>query len=234
MSESQIIVAFTDGACSGNPGPGGWGAIVADLNADVVELGGGELATTNNRMEIMAALAAVEKILSMRLANDAVVKICADSKYTIDGITKWISGWKRRDWRNLEGDEVKNRDLWERLDRVFLALSKKVRCEWIYVPAHSGVEANERCDTIAVAFSKNEPLNLYKGETSNYKVDLSIPEKGEKKDPYYLSYINGKIYRDLTWPACQARVQGARGAKYKKCRSSREEQELFKLWGVKI
>ncbi len=133
------VEIWTDGACSGNPGPGGWGAILIH-GATEKELSGGERATTNNRMELMAAIAALEA-----LKRSCAVTLHTDSRYVMDGITKWISGWKAKGWKTASKDPVKNEDLWRRLDEA--RVPHKV--EWRWVRGHDGDTMNERADALA-------------------------------------------------------------------------------------
>jgi ribonuclease HI len=133
------VHAFTDGACSGNPGPGGWG-VVLRWGAHERELYGGEAQTTNNRMELMAAIAALES-----LTRRSEVVVTTDSTYVLKGITEWVPGWKVRGWRTASKQPVKNVDLWQRLDE---AVSRhEVRWEW--VKGHNGHPENERADELA-------------------------------------------------------------------------------------
>lgn len=134
-----LVEIFTDGACSGNPGPGGWGAILRS-GAHEREISGFEPATTNNRMEMMAAIAALES-----LRRPAEVKLSTDSTYLMDGITKWIHGWKRRNWKTADNKPVKNVDLWQRLE-IAMAAHK---IEWLWVRGHAGHAENERADALA-------------------------------------------------------------------------------------
>ena len=137
-SRKQVEI-FTDGACRGNPGPGGWGAILR-YNGVEKELSGGERQTTNNRMEMMAAIRALET-----LKRPVTVQMHTDSKYLLDGITKWIDGWKRRGWITADKSPVKNQDLWERLE----AAMATHRVSWHWVRGHSGHPQNERADKLA-------------------------------------------------------------------------------------
>ena len=139
MSEKPHVTIFTDGACSGNPGPGGWGAILRFGEAEK-ELKGGEAHTTNNRMELMAAIAALEA-----LKNSVNVRIHTDSQYVKNGITGWIHGWKKNGWKTADKKPVKNVDLWQRLD----AALKGHKIEWIWVKGHAGHDDNERADALA-------------------------------------------------------------------------------------
>lgn len=142
---------YTDGACAGNPGPGGWGISVinlADQNEEVHFDFGGEDATTNNRMELQAAIVALQYIISLPTQSGSVFHVVADSKYVIDGITSWIIGWKRKGWIGSTKKPVKNRDLWEELD----ALNQQIPgLKWQWVKGHSGNKYNDRADELAVS-----------------------------------------------------------------------------------
>jgi ribonuclease HI len=142
-----VVAAACDGACSGNPGPGGWGALIRFEDGSRQELGGAEAATTNNRMELTAALALMEELRPLPRHPDLVIH--TDSRYLVDGLGRWLQGWKRKGWRTASGAPVLNRDLWERLDRARLA-DVPLR----HVRGHSGDPDNDRCDAIAVAFSR--------------------------------------------------------------------------------
>ena len=133
------VEIFTDGACSGNPGPGGWGAILRYRGTER-EINGGEANTTNNRMEMMAAIQAVEA-----LRRPSRIILYTDSKYLSDGITKWIHGWKRRGWKTAGKKPVKNQDLWQRLDNATAGHD----IEWRWVKGHAGHRENERADALA-------------------------------------------------------------------------------------
>lgn len=133
------VEIFTDGACSGNPGPGGWGALLR-YGGSERELSGGEMATTNNRMEMMAAIRALET-----LTRPVKVRIHTDSQYVRDGITAWLPRWKARGWKTADRKPVKNVDLWQRLD----AAAAPHEVHWIWVRGHSGHPENERADKLA-------------------------------------------------------------------------------------
>jgi ribonuclease HI len=135
------VEIFTDGACSGNPGPGGWGVLLR-YNGTEKELSGGEAQTTNNRMELMAAIAALEA-----LTRPSRVRLHTDSTYLKDGITKWIHAWKARGWRTAGKTPVKNMDLWQRLQ----AALGPHQVRWIWVRGHDGHAENERADALARA-----------------------------------------------------------------------------------
>ena len=139
MASTEPVDIFTDGACSGNPGPGGWGAILR-YNGVEKELSGGEPETTNNRMEMMAAIAALEA-----LKRPARVRLHTDSTYLKDGITKWIHAWKARGWKTASKKPVKNQDLWRRLE----AAIEPHEVKWFWIKGHAGHPENERADELA-------------------------------------------------------------------------------------
>ena len=138
-SHGQTVEIFTDGACSGNPGPGGWGAVLRYKGREK-EISGGAADTTNNRMELMAAIAALEA-----LTRPSRVALTTDSVYVKDGITRWIHAWKRRGWKTAGKKPVKNQDLWERLDQAIA----RHQVEWHWVKGHAGHPENERADQLA-------------------------------------------------------------------------------------
>ncbi|MHB2026792.1 MAG: ribonuclease HI [Elusimicrobiota bacterium] len=164
---SDPLIAFTDGACSGNPGPGGWAAVLIWPREQILEIGGGEKTTTNNRMEMAAAIA----VLKAARDFSGPVRIHSDSTYVISGITSWISGWKRKGWKTAAGDPVANRDLWEILEDL-CSRRGKTGMEWRHVRGHSGIAGNERCDELAVAFSQGEYPALYAGPLRDYAIDI--------------------------------------------------------------
>lgn len=140
MTEKRVEI-YSDGACSGNPGPGGWGTLLR-YNGSEKELSGFELETTNNRMELSGAIAGLES-----LTRPCKVVLTTDSQYVKKGITEWIQNWVKKGWKNSQRKEVANRDLWERL----LQLSEKHEVEWHWVRGHAGHAENERCDALARA-----------------------------------------------------------------------------------
>jgi ribonuclease HI len=141
MTELPDVEIFTDGACKGNPGPGGWGAILRS-NGKERELSGGETPTTNNRMELMAAIEALNA-----LKRPCHVQLWTDSNYVRDGITKWIHGWRRNGWRTADKKPVKNAELWQAL----LDATAPHRVDWHWVKGHAGHPENERADALACA-----------------------------------------------------------------------------------
>lgn len=135
----QTIEIFTDGACKGNPGKGGWGALLVYGDHEK-ELFGGEAETTNNRMELTAVIRALES-----LKRPCKIRLHTDSQYVQKGISEWITGWKRRGWRTADNKPVKNKDLWQELD----VLAAKHEIEWLWVKGHAGHDGNERADGLA-------------------------------------------------------------------------------------
>ncbi|MCX6739188.1 MAG: ribonuclease HI [Candidatus Parcubacteria bacterium] len=245
MENQNIISVFTDGSSLGNPGPGGWGAIVI-FDGKVKELGGGEKPTTNNRMELSATIGALTFIGK----SDKKIVLHTDSQYVINGITKWIWGWQKNKWKTSDKTEVANRDLWEKLLQVTGATSSedsgepKKNIEWKHVDGHVNVAGNERADRIAVSIAEGKPEKLFDGNFSEYGIqnilDLSydIEQKKNriKKKSYskvqaysYVSLVDGKIMTHQTWAECEARVRGKK-AKYKKSTSKEDEGKIIKEW----
>lgn len=139
MTELPHVEIATDGACKGNPGPGGWGAVIR-MGPREKELSGGEALTTNNRMEMMAAISGLNA-----LTKPCRVTLSTDSRYVMDGLTKWIKGWQRNGWRTADKKPVKNADLWQAL----LDAARPHRIEWVWVKGHAGHPENERADRLA-------------------------------------------------------------------------------------
>jgi ribonuclease HI len=235
----KSILIFSDGACSGNPGPGGWGAIVATPNGEVQEIGGRSDQTTNNEMEMRAAVEALYHVQDVELP----VVFYTDSTYLIRGITQWVWGWIRNGWKTAEGKEVLNQDLWKELLSLTKSRGTAGKIQWLYSRGHVGTPGNERCDEIAVAFSQKKWIELYRGPLLKYSVaiydvpeDTTLPEmrpKQEKKQAYsYLSNLGGVICRHRDWASCERRVKGQSGAQFKKAMSAEEEPAILKAWGL--
>jgi ribonuclease HI len=161
------ITIYTDGSSRGNPGPGGWGAIIL-TPIEVIELGGRENLTTNNRMELLGAIMGLKEI--DKEAKE--VEVCTDSQYVKKGMTEWIDGWIKKGWKGSTKKPVLNQDLWQALkDEEDRLKSIGVRVTWKYVPAHVGVVMNERADTIATMCADDaKDLRLYRGTRSDYTV----------------------------------------------------------------
>ena len=228
------IIIFSDGASKGNPGPGGFGAIVVWPEGKVAEFGGFEKHTTNNRMELSGAISALEEVFK----RDEEILFYTDSKYVINGMTAWIYGWQKNGWQTKEKKDVLNKDLWAKL----FELSQGKKIKWTYVGGHVGVAGNERCDEIADASARGEKVTLYKGLLSNYKInvlDLGHDE-GKKVNKYsksakaysYLSLVSGVLNIDKTWAECERRVTGVKNVRYQKAVSPEHEKEILKNWGL--
>lgn len=243
-----MITIFTDGSSRGNPGPGGWGTIIISNNQSpttssstdlVVELGGSETRTTNNKMELMAAAEGLRKAseLFRKVPQPFEVTVYTDSSYLINGITKWISGWKRNGWMTKIKEDVSNKDVWMMIDEAM----KGIKVSWKYVGGHAGVEGNERCDVIATTFADGEPTTLYNGPLSGYilpnilNVSHSPLKLAEKKSSSshskakaysYVSAVGGVVQIHHTWADCEKRVKGTKGARFKKAISRDDEARL--------
>lgn len=263
MNPSKITI-FTDGSSRGNPGYGGWGAIVIG-NELVTELGGAEKNTTNNRMELIAVIEGLRKadefLTDNTFANNSKkslstdktlhgeeipqVVVYTDSSYIINGITKWIHGWKRNGWVTKTKDDVLNKDLWLELDGVLGMIGSR-NVSWKYVGGHVGIAGNERCDIIATSFADGEKVKLYSGSVLDYPIknilDISsdvvksetkkTSSSRSKKPAYsYVSSIKGNIKIHHTWADCEKRVKGVKGARYKKAISAKEEAEIKAEFG---
>ena len=158
----KSITIFTDGSSRGNPGPGGWGAVVIVGNK-VTEIGGRETHTTNNRMELIGAIKALEFVFSL---NAKRCTLYADSGYLVKGMTEWIHNWQKKNWKTADRKQVLNRDLWEEL----LALSRGKEIVWKQIGGHKGIAGNERCDAIATEFADGKKPELYAGVLENYRI----------------------------------------------------------------
>ena len=240
-----MITIFTDGSSRGNPGPGGWGSVVVagtisdPKTAHVIEVGGREDLTTNNRMEIKASIEGLEASLKF---HDGQVKVNSDSSYVINSITKWVYGWARKDWITSQKEPVSNRDLWEDLMRVSEMVEKQsgTKVLWNYVGGHVGIAGNERCDEIATSFADNDPTLLFSGSFADYSIKNILDTNGvvakkvkskahSKATAYsYVSSVNGTIETHSNWKDCEARVKGMKNARFKKSISSADEAEIMR------
>jgi ribonuclease HI len=239
---SEQIVVFTDGASKGNPGPGGWGAIILTAEGRVIELGGGQPSTTNNRMELTGAIEA----FTWLEGTPSRVAVYTDSTYVIKGIREWVHSWKRRGWKTATGTDVMNRDLWERLDRLTSARGPRA-ITWHYVRGHVGIPGNERVDEIADAFAVDRPVALYDGPLLGYAVpvmdlpdDTTVPARKHSSDGRskgtayaYLSVVDGKPMRHATWAECEQRVKGRSGARFKKAMNPAEQEAILRSWSFR-
>lgn len=258
--DKQKVTIFTDGSSLGNPGPGGWGATVifpiwenngSKLKVEsgklkVTELGGREENTTNNRMELTAAIQALKRIEDFQLsAFNFQLTIYTDSSYVLNGITKWIRDWQKQGWMTKNKEPVLNQDLWQDL----LALVNKYEDEqinWRLVKGHVGIVGNERADLIATSFAEKNPVDLFEGTLKAYeeilgesilKIPKEIhvhPKRAHSKAYSYVSLVDGKIETHKIWADCEKRVKGVSGAKYKKAISKEDEEKIIQEWQQKL
>lgn len=238
----KVSMAFTDGSSRGNPGSGGWGAVIVTGDDHVIELGIGVKGTTNNRMELSAVVAVIQKVNEMGI--DVVIR--TDSQYVINGATKWVYGWEKNNWITSTKTDVINKDLWSGLLSILREYMQTHTIEWVHVPGHAGLIGNERADEIATLYADEKPITLYDGELHGYTIDiknLSVDqEKLDKKKASkkrssqkafsYVSSVAGEVVVHATWPECEKRVKGKKGVRFKKVFSKQEESELTSEWGM--
>jgi len=242
----QSILIFADGASSGNPGPSGYGVIIATPSGEVTELGRGFPQATNNQMELEGVIEALRFLRE----TTGPIAIYTDSVYVIRGITQWIWAWRNRGWKTADGKDVQNAEQWRALFALVVERKSRFQNEgeltWHWVKGHQGIPGNERVDEIAVHFSKRSRVELYQGPLLKYPVALfdlpentDLPERDplskvkEKKAAYsYLSFVNGALQRHATWKECEARVKGRPGAKFKKAESPEHELQIIEQWGL--
>ena len=225
------ITIFTDGAAKGNPGPGGYGAVISDGNK-VREIGGELEKTTNNETELKAVVEAIKEVKE----ESADIHIYTDSKYVVEGATGWIFGWMKNGWKTKQGTDVLNKKLWQEL----VTLLQSTTIEWHKIPGHSGLIGNERADAIASTYGEKKPVSLFDGPQSEYPYDIenitfdtskaaarSETRKRQAMKAYsYVSEINGDVQTHKTWKECEARVKGKK-ARFKKAISAEEERSII-------
>jgi len=229
----KVVTIYCDGSSIGNPGPGGWGAVVSS-DTRVKEVGGYDTETTNNRMELTAAIESL-KILKTKSS----VTLHTDSSYVINGITKWVKGWVKNGWLTKDKSDVVSKDLWQALVKVAHAHEVK----WVHVRGHEGVQLNERADMIANGYARKENVKLFSGSEETYTEFLKTMPKARvvskskskskaKTGPAYsyVSVLDGKVMTHKTWAECEKRVKG-KPARFKKVFSKEEESTLMEEWG---
>lgn len=248
IQNSEIAWAYTDGACSGNPGIGGW-AYIAGYHGPkgfrIVEGSNLESATTNNRMEMMAILKVMRHLKQSDFTKH--VMCFTDSSYVANGLNSWVFGWAKNDWRKKDGSDVANADLWKNLLGSKRDFDK---FELLVVPGHSAVLGNEYVDHLAVAAYQqkmeikvrevDDPSALTPAfseipllrENMEKSSSSSSSSSSKKKALFYMSYLEGKLEKHQTWKECEARVKGRSGAKFKKVTAPEEEATIKKGWGI--
>ncbi len=240
LSLAHTTIIYADGACSGNPGPGGWGVIIATPDGQVTELGGFEADTTNNKMELTAVGRALRHLEEL----PGLIQVYTDSTYVIFGITKWVWGWRKNGWKTADGKDVANAEFWKRLMAILAKRDKGSPVEFKYTRGHSGIPGNERVEQIAVAFCKGQNAHLYRGPLLKYDIpiydlpdDTEPPELKKREAPKaahsYLSLVGGTPMRHKDWKDCERRVKGVPGAKFKKAMSAEEDDAILESWGLK-
>jgi len=244
-------MAFTDGSSRGNPGPGGYGAVVviphdnSSSEKTVVELGGGYENTTNNRMELTAVIQALAYCCDTNKQGDSIhVRIYTDSRYVLKGVTQWVPVWKQNGWKTKNNNDVKNIDLWKRLERLIHYFS----VDWQLLKGHAGIVGNERADEIATAFAdtfvqtSDTSINLYNGPLSEYGYNITdvthakLVETNTQKKKHenhrsgkaysYVSMVDGVVQVHETWDACKERVTG-KHAWFRKAMNKQDEQDII-------
>ena len=213
------ILVYTDGACLGNPGPGGWGVRILYPDGSIRELGGREASTTNNRMELQGALAALQAI-----EPGAAAIVYSDSQYVINGLTKWLAGWKRKGWVTASRAPVKNRDLWMQLDA-----ENPGRVKWRHVRGHSGDPGNDRADEIASGFAAGKPPDLAAGRP----VPDATPAAVNARLAQYVSLVNGVVILD-TDPEAHRRRRRDNPQAQARVRTLRELAEFCARHGLEL
>ncbi len=242
MKQKNIII-FTDGSSLGNPGPGGFGAVILFQKENkVIEIGEYEASTTNNRMEITAA---IEALLAIEKENGETI-IYTDSAYLLNGITSWVYGWEKNGWVTGTKEPVSNIDLWQKLLLEVRKRQKTGIVTWEKIKGHAGIVGNERADIIATSFADQNPVEFFHGTLEAYEkmiggklLDLAhvkSPKKkssGSSKKAYsYLSLIGGKLAKHETWAECERRIKGVSNVKFKKALSKEDEENILREWGI--
>lgn len=237
INTEQSLVIFTDGSSLGNPGPGGWGAVLAFAKLDeVVELGGSQLNTTNNAMELTAIVSA----LSYAIHSTEQIHIFTDSQYAINGITQWVHGWSKNGWVTKDGDDIKNKSIWQTLFHLVQEYQKG-QIHWHHVRGHVGIDGNERVDDIARGLAEAKNIDLFRGKLSAYPhgklLEINVDEQElkarsnkNKKAYSYLSLVDGVLEKHGSWAECEQRVTG-KNARFKKAISAEHEAEIMREWG---
>lgn len=228
----ETVKIFTDGAAKGNPGPGGYGAVLL-LGDTVLEIGEGKALTTNNEMELRAVVEALKQV------PEGVKKVAVytDSKYVVSGATGWTFGWLKNGWKTKTGGDVSHKEIWQEL----VELLKRIKVDWHKVPGHVGIIGNERADTIASNLGEGKEVTLYSGKRAGYGYEIenveydtqkaeerSAARKRQSQKAYsYVSKVDGVVQTHQTWKECEDRVKGKSGVRFKKSLSAAEEKKII-------
>lgn len=230
---------YTDGSSLGNPGPGGYGCVIVFQSENkVIEFGGYDPKTTNNKMELTAILTTLQYLKKNNVSSDTEIVIHTDSSYAINGITKWMFGWQKNNWITSTKTPVLNSEIWKQL--VSLKSHFK-NISFVHVRGHAGVWGNERCDTIATSFAMHKKQDLFHGELAAYDQRILTPtisttpskntvkKKTSEKAYAYVAQVNGTVQIFKDWESCKAAVHG-KSSRYKKVFSQKEQDALIRSW----
>lgn len=233
-------IAYTDGSSRGNPGPGGYGAIVWDTKSQTVkELGAANNHTTNNEMELYAIFVVLKTI-----PEKSNTIILTDSKYALNGITSWMHNWAKNDWKTKSGSTVVSKPLWQQIYQLYTQKHAQSTIQMYHVPGHAGLPGNERVDEIAHTFASQKNPNLVSKQYDEYGIDLTFSTKKievakqQKKSKSsrtrakaysYISMINGAIQIHKRWDECHKRVKGKK-ARFCKTINKEDETRVIKEW----
>lgn len=240
MSTKAVII-YCDGSSIGNPGPGGWGGVIID-GARVHECGAFEKETTNNRMEIKAAIESLKYSSNQNknpTSENVLYTVHTDSQYLIKGITSWVFSWQKNGWKTSAKESVLNQDLWEEI----LNVTSNLSISWKHVRGHTGVVLNERVDEIANGFARDNPPTLFSGSAKDYPPlqrkeesnTESTPKTSQNGKVYsYISLVDNVAMRHATWAECKARVAGKRFTKFRKTVSAEDEKNILADWGKSV
>lgn len=236
----KTLTMYTDGASRGNPGPGGWGAVIL-VDGYAMEVAGSSKRATNNQMELQAVLEVLSD--SGARAHKGPVIVYSDSAYVVNGLNSWVYGWEKKGWVTSTKTPVENKAMWQKLLVLLKEYGTRLSIE--KVKGHAGDLYNERCDELAVSAALGEKEKHFKGSQKDYDICLveigttakvassATHRKGGKKAKAtgpaysYVSLVGGKVYADKTWAECERRVKGKKGAKYQKVFSKGEETSLI-------
>ncbi len=230
----KTLTIYTDGASRGNPGPGGWGAVIL-VDGYAMEVAGSTKRATNNQMELQAVLEVLSDSASR--AYKGKVVIYSDSAYVVNGLNSWVYGWEKKGWITSTKTIVENKDTWQKLLKLLKEYGDNLSIQ--KVKGHDGDLYNERCDELAVSAALGKKEKHFKGTQKEYDHFLiqigtttkKATSKKKKKDTgpaySYVSLVDGKVFADKTWAECEKRVKGKKGAKYQKVFSKGEETSLI-------
>lgn len=233
------LIIYTDGASRGNPGLGGWGAVIL-VDGYAMEIAGSAKVATNNQMELQAVISVLSD--SGAKAHKGQTVVYSDSAYVVNGATSWVYGWEKKGWVTMNKTPVENKAMWQELLLLLKEYGDKLTIT--KVSGHAGDLYNERCDELAVSAALGEKANHFKGSQKDYdkflvEIGTTLKEAKPKKKKNdapaysYVSLVDGKVHTDKTWKDCEKRVKGTKGAKYKKVFSKAEETDLIQDYTLK-